>query len=790
MSVVPLPVLLQQAWTQRYRDPRGLVDTGEQIEQAAGADPLALAWAWLHQAWGWGVRGDRPRGSGLHDRAQAAFAALGDRCGLAACKVWQTVGLMQQQRLDDALALLAEDPIAAPREPLERQVAHTHRAVILAELGRWDDSLRERYAALDQARASGDAGAIAYALGLLGGMHADYADLEDALRLTTEGEHLAAEAGATHAWIMASMNRLNALVALGRHEDAMQVAQRMIDARERISTRSLEQAHIQFAWAMVRAGDPQAAQAMLDHSVTLRQQGHLLEWTATQAEIWNAQGRHAEALQLCDQWLADQPEGMNTASPAERRRIHDAAAQASEALGRLAETVVHQRESHRLHDKLVGQTARGKRLTLEIEFELERERRERDEAERRRQAAEAERARLDELNRALEAASLAKTRFLAAASHDLRQPVHALALQVAALRAHLDTPVQQDMAARIDRCVGALTGMFNTLLDLSRIDAGVLEPELRPVALTTLLARLVEEQWPEAERLGLRLALRLPPGAAKAPPTALSDPALLERALRNLLVNALKYTRRGGVLLSLRPHHRGTPGAGWRIEVWDTGIGIAQADQRRVFDEFYQVAVGAPEPDDAAAWPREAGLGLGLAIVQRLARLLGHGLTLHSVPGRGTRIALTLPGCEAVAAGEPPAAPAQARLALRLVVVEDDADVRAALRSLLVQWGCRVADGTSADEAWAALGGEAPDAVLADLRLPGGRDGIGEVARLRALAGVALPALIITGDTAPAHLRALKASGLPWLAKPVPIAQLTHWLESVAHRTTRTPAGT
>ena len=783
-----LPLLLNQAWTQRYRDPRGLVEAGERIEQAAGVDPSALAWAWLHQAWGWGPRGDRLRASALSARAQAAFAALGDHCGIAACKVWQVMRLIQEQRLDEALAVLDEDPIAAPREPLERQVAHTHRAVILAELGRWDDSLRERHAALSQARASGDAGAIAYALGLLGGMHADYADLEDALRLTTEGERLAAEAGATYAWIVASMNRLNALVALDRHEDAMQVAQRMLDARELFNSRSLEQAHIPFAWAMVRSGDPVGAQAMLDQSVTLRQEGHLLEWTATQAEIWNAQGRHAEALQLCDQWLADQPEGMNTASPAERRRIHDAAALASEALGRLAETVAHQRASHRLHHQLVGQSARGKRLTLEIEYELERERQERDEAERLRLAAEAERARLDELNRALEAASLAKTRFLAAASHDLRQPVHALALQVAALQAHLDTPVQQDMAARIERCVSALASMFNTLLDLSRIDAGVLEPELQPVALPRLLARLVEEQWPQAERQGLRLALRLPRNAASAPPTALSDPALLERVLRNLLVNGLKYTRQGGVLLSLRPQHRGTAGAGWRIEVWDTGIGIAPADQPRVFDEFYQVAAEAPGASAGAPWSREAGLGLGLSIVQRLVRLLGHGLELRSVPGRGTRVALTLPGCEADSASTPQGASANGRLGLTLAVVEDDADVRAALCSLLQQWGCRVAEGASADEVLAALDGAAPDAVLADLRLPTGRLGLAEVARLRAAVGAPLPALVITGDTAPEHLRALKSSGLPWLAKPVPIAQLHDWLSSVAQAAARTRA--
>ncbi|MFG5408279.1 histidine kinase dimerization/phospho-acceptor domain-containing protein [Piscinibacter sakaiensis] len=365
----------------------------------------------------------------------------------------QAHGLWQAQQPAAALALVDGDAVEPPRDALERQVAHATRASILADLGRWDASMRERYAALHAARATQEPAAVA-------------------LRLTTEAEQACTAAGATHAGIVASMNRLNALVALGLHDEAVAVTQRMLALCERITPVQQEQAHIQFAWALVRAGQPAQAQALLDRSVELRRLGHLLEWTLTQAEIWNAQGRHAPARALCEDWLARQPAGINRESPAERLRLHQAAALACEALGDLAATVRYQREGQRLYEQMVGRSARAKRLTLEIEFELERERHARDEAERQRQAAVAERERLDALNRALEAASLAKSRFLAAASHDLRQPVHALALQVAALRAHLADDVQQDMAARIERCVGALGGMFNALLDLSRIDAG------------------------------------------------------------------------------------------------------------------------------------------------------------------------------------------------------------------------------------------------------------------------------------------------------------------------------
>lgn len=773
----PLDTLIQQAWLLRFRDPQALVSAGGAIVDAAAGDVAGAGWGQLHRAWGLRFRAELPASSEALAEAERCFGQADDRAGRAACRVLRAYGGWLTGDLDQALATLALDELRPGhgRHPLERQIAINTRASVHYAMGRWDEALRDRYAALEAARESGHAGAIGHALGLLGGQQADYANLEDALRVTTEGAALCAEAGATHAGIIASMNRLNALVGIGQHAEALRLSEQMHAIHTRIPPAQQEQAFIQFAWATALAGQPERAQALLDRSVALRVRGHLHEWTLTQAEIWNAQGRHAEARVLCEDCLASRPTGINSNAPAEWLRTHQAAAVACEALGDLAATVHHQREGQRLYEELVGRSARAKRLTLEIEFDLERERRERDEAERRHAAAEAERARVDALNHALEAASLAKSRFLAAASHDLRQPVHALSLQVAALRAHLTSAPQFEMAARIDRCVGALAGMFNTLLDLSRIDAGVVEPEPRPVALPMLLARLVEEQWPEAQRKGLRLALRLPPGAATAVPTALSDPALLERALRNLVVNALKYTRTGGVLLSLRQRRHGQRGACWRIEVWDTGIGITPADQGRVFDEFYQVA--RPEPGDAA---REEGLGLGLAIVQRLAQLLGHTMALRSVPGRGTRLSLDLPRCPASPPGPPSTSAIDSPLGLHLAVIEDDAEVRDAMRSLFGLWGCEVSDGDSAETVLAALQGRRrPDAVLADLRLAAGRSGLDEVARLRAATDGALPALMVTGDTSPAHLRSLQASGLPWLAKPVAVAQLRVWLAAL-----------
>jgi len=250
-----------------------------------------------------------------------------------------------------------------------------------------------------------------------------------------------------------------------------------------------------------------------------------------------------------------------------------------------------------------------------------------------------------------------------------------------------------------------------------------------------------------------------------------SDPVLVERVLRNLIANAVKYTQQGGVLVSCRPRDAGEPR--WRVEVWDTGPGIADTERERIFEEFYQ---GTNTERD-----RRGGLGLGLSIVRRLARLLQLPLALHSQPGRGTRFVLDLP---ATTDASEPVAPGVMVSMLNgtvVAVVEDDIEVREAMRMLLRDWGCEVIDGGDAEEVrrQAEIRTRVPQAVVADLRLKDQRDGISEVAALREAFGAALPALIVSGDSAPDRVRLMAASGLPWLSKPVPAARLRAWLTQV-----------
>ncbi|WP_148360723.1 sensor histidine kinase, partial [Acidisphaera rubrifaciens] len=228
---------------------------------------------------------------------------------------------------------------------------------------------------------------------------------------------------------------------------------------------------------------------------------------------------------------------------------------------------------------------------------------------------------------AAERASLEKSRFLAAASHDLRQPVHALGLFAGALRHGMPEPARQAVLDQVAASLEAMDGLFASLLDLSRLDAGVIEPRPRAFALHPLLARLVAEYAAEAAARGI--GLRLVPTEA----VVQTDPVLLERMLRNLIANAVRYTERGRVLVGARRQTR--DGARVRVEVWDTGPGIAEADQPTVFEEFAQLA----NPERA----RGKGLGLGLAIVRRLSHLIDCPVALRSRPGRGSVFSVAVP---------------------------------------------------------------------------------------------------------------------------------------------------
>lgn len=375
-----------------------------------------------------------------------------------------------------------------------------------------------------------------------------------------------------------------------------------------------------------------------------------------------------------------------------------------------------------------------------------------------------------------EEAYQAKTRFLAAASHDLRQPMQALSIYHELLRQEMAAPGQRgrELVANARHAADAMNALLDALLDVSRLDASVITPAPRPFALQTLLDDMQREFAPLAARKELRLRIR-PCGA-----TVVSDPALLARVLRNLLSNALRYTPAGGILVGCRRH-----GDRIGIDVFDTGIGIEPGEQRAIFGEFYQV--GNKERD------RQRGIGLGLAIVERVVRLLGHRLTLRSVPGRGSRfsviVPLASPDAVPVSAAEPEIAESCGALdGCRMLVVDDDTAIRDGMRRLLEGWGCQVTAAGSCAEAM-AVDTEGIEAVVSDLDLPGTENGIDLIAALRRRHGASLPALLITGDTSAPALRAAQAAGIVMLHKPIRAARLRAALRSALEPATDNSGG-
>ena len=377
--------------------------------------------------------------------------------------------------------------------------------------------------------------------------------------------------------------------------------------------------------------------------------------------------------------------------------------------------------------------------------------------------------RLAEQIEATRRASEEKARFLAAASHDLRQPVHAIALFGAVLEKELRGQRAHANALRLMSGVNALGTSLDTMLDVSRLDAGTVEVERRPVPLNPLLRNLHQMFAGRAEERGLQLRLRATPLAV------VSDPDLLQRLLANLVENAIKYTPQGGVVIVAR--RRGSQVC---IDVHDTGIGIEPRHLDRVFDEYYQV--------DNPGRDRSKGLGMGLAIVRRLAYLLGHGVEVVSRPGRGSRFRVVLPEASAApeamparaeAPGERPAMPR------RVLLLDDEVDIGHAVRALLGAHGIETTVVQHEPQAEAAVDGARSDgrpyeALLCDYRLAGGVDGLDAALRLRARAGGTLRVLIVTGETSPERLQRVRESGLPVLYKPASAEALLAALGDVA----------
>jgi signal transduction histidine kinase/CheY-like chemotaxis protein len=390
------------------------------------------------------------------------------------------------------------------------------------------------------------------------------------------------------------------------------------------------------------------------------------------------------------------------------------------------------------------------------------------------------RVRTDELNNALnrlervnnqlitardgaELANRFKTRFFTAVGHDLLQPLHAARLSLSALSESSQAPQQQRLIAQVDHALSTIEELLGTILDLSKLEAGAVRPSVQVLQLADLFRGVAVDLEPISR--SKNIALKMRPTSA----LVMSDALMLKRILQNLLANSVQYTEQGGVLLAARRR-----GDTIRIEVWDTGPGIAASEQKKIFEEFHRGA--------AAERSHAGGFGIGLAIILRMADALGHKIDLCSRPGRGTRFSIVVPRAEdgrlvAPLSQEKSKAALQAYglTGIRAMVVDNDPSVLEGMRSLLGRWGCEArfaADARSVEELLAAEPSFRPDVVLADYHLANGDSGLRVVEFIRATHGKDIAAIIITADRSSDTADKAMKVGCEVLRKPIKPAEL------------------
>ena len=368
-----------------------------------------------------------------------------------------------------------------------------------------------------------------------------------------------------------------------------------------------------------------------------------------------------------------------------------------------------------------------------------------------------------ELKSARDAADRAnrfKTRFITAVGHDLLQPLHAARLSLGELSDAQQHLANQRLADNVSRALSTIEDLLSSILDISKLEAGVFLPTIQPITLGDVFEQLIGGFQPFARKKGLALTWR----ATSA--IVMSDPLMLRRILQNLIANATNYTGKGRLLLAARKR-----GSSVRIEVWDTGPGIPSAERDRIFEEFQRGA--------ASETTGGVGFGLGLSIVKRMAESLGHPLELCSRVGHGTRFAITVPSTHSPAllgrtAADVPPIPAYGRLDIPIIVIDNDLIVLEAMQSLLIRWGADVRLARDLDDISELMSDTKlrPAIILADFHLDGGQTGLDAIELIRARKGANIPAILITADHTPETAEAARRHNCEVLHKPVKPAEL------------------
>lgn len=371
---------------------------------------------------------------------------------------------------------------------------------------------------------------------------------------------------------------------------------------------------------------------------------------------------------------------------------------------------------------------------------------------------------------AAEKANRFKTRFFTAVGHDLLQPLHAARLSLGELSDVEQSPESRRLTTSIGRALTTIEDLLTSILDISKLEAGVFVPSIQHVALGDMFEQLIANIEPMAHKKGLSVRWR------QTDVNVLSDPLMLRRILQNLLANAMNYTHAGGLLLAARRR-----GEMVRVEVWDSGPGISKSERQHIFEEFHRGA--------ASELSRGAGFGLGLSIVKRMAEALQHPLELTSRIGRGTRFAISIPFAGTAEqmprlTSENPAIPAFGLQGVPIIVIDNDLPVLEAMQSLLNRWGCDVRLARDSDDIAEMLSDASfhPAIILADYHLDHGVSGLDAVAQIRAGIADKLPAILVTADRTQETMDAAARAGCEVLHKPVRPAELRAFMQHLLSR--------
>jgi signal transduction histidine kinase len=765
--LVSTPLLIEEAWALLFRERTKVRAIAEQIVSVSQPGSTNHSWGTLLYAHGLRAQGRRDAAAIALAMAKGMFSAQSNRAGLAACFDLRALELIDAGDEVGAFAAIQEARCVPDSERgVWDRLNHFHAQQLFAtRFQGWEAGFRVLLRMIAAARETNDDAAIGQTHSILAALYAGASDFERALEHANEAVARTLRFEPGSAWYVPMLNLLT--VHLGREDvEASRIVAARMQARDTQFYPSIrEQSNVLYARAATLSGNFSAAVEALEVSRTVvSTRLHVHAWTAAFAGLHFAQGNMQLTRDTCEGWITDTPTHVIAPPLAVSLRIFRYAARACEAGGDHKAALKYEREAAKIHDHELDRAARARRAELEISFDLDRERWARDVAEKQHLKAEAERARLDELNHKLDAALQTRTRFLAAASHDLRQPAHALALYAQALEHETSPSALVELSRRMRATVGSLSNMFDGLLELARLDAGAVKPQHDVFDLNELLARLCAEYADRLTHANAVLRFR----RLKGDCFLRSDPVLVERILRNLIGNAVKYAGSGNILVAIRKR-----GHGLVVEVRDSGPGMSTDELRHIFDEFFRAS---------SASERRDGLGLGLSIVERFVRLLGMQIYVRSAVGRGSTFGLDVP-FDAVALAperkpEIAARPVTGR-ALTVAVIDDDPDARGAMSLLLSKWGHVCVSGAHAEAVIAQCqqSGIAPDVVVTDFQLREG-NAIAGIDALRHRWGSDLPVLVVSGSSDAQAIVEATFWDVSCLPKPVRPLRLKSWLSA------------